>query len=122
MARGNKGFFFGAPLLLLQKHLPRYLASEKKEDFWQTFWPEWDGAYPELDTDELRQELKEAEDDFKKAVARVREKNKTAAKGKARRNAKLTKHPTPGERMNELRARGSDHAVSNLALGSLLHS
>jgi hypothetical protein len=115
MARGNKGFFFGAPLLLLQKHLPRYLASEKKEDFWQTFWPEWDGAYLELDTDELRQELKEA-------VARVREKNKTAAKGKARRNAKLTKHPTPGERMNELRARGSDHAVSNFALGSLLHS
>jgi hypothetical protein len=56
MARSNKGFFFGAPLKLLLKHLPEYLSTgtKQKAKFWNSFWPEWDGAYPELNTDELR--------------------------------------------------------------------
>ncbi|KAJ7821080.1 hypothetical protein B0H14DRAFT_2599446 [Mycena olivaceomarginata] len=112
MARGNKGFFFGAPLKLLLKHLPEYLSTgtKQKAKFWNSFWPEWDGAYPELNTDELRQELEDAEKKFLKATAHVKKKNLAATKGKSRRKAKLTKLPSPSTRLNELRARGSDHA------------
>jgi hypothetical protein len=113
MVRGNKGFFFGAPLELLKKHLPQYLSTPKtqKADFWKTFWPEWDDAYPALDSDELRQELLDAEDAFLEATECVKAKNSAAAKGKNRRKVKFTKLPAPSTRTNELRARGSDHGV-----------
>ncbi|KAJ7742091.1 hypothetical protein B0H14DRAFT_2637705 [Mycena olivaceomarginata] len=71
MARGNKGFFFGAPLQLLQKHLLDYLALQQKEFFWKTFWPEWDDTYPELDTDKLQQELADEEKAFQEETAHV---------------------------------------------------
>jgi hypothetical protein len=111
MARGNKGFFFGAPLQLLRKHLPDYLSSPQKDKFWKTFWPEWDNAYPELDTDELRQELADAEKAFIEETARVKAKNVAARKKTSHRKAKHANLPSPSATLNELRARGSDHAV-----------
>jgi hypothetical protein len=97
-----------------------YLRSGKRASgFWCNFWPEWDRAYPELDADELREELEEAEEAFKKATARVKEKNKATVKSKGRRKAKLMKLPTPSDRMNELCACGSDHVVRSLSLGLL---
>ncbi|KAJ7799451.1 hypothetical protein B0H14DRAFT_2617031 [Mycena olivaceomarginata] len=76
--RGNKGFFFRGPLQLLRQHLPGYLAAKKKNEFWATFWPIWDEAYPKLEGDELLKELVEEEAAFTAETARVQKKNKAA--------------------------------------------
>jgi hypothetical protein len=61
-SRGNPGYFHGAPLDFLLKHLPLYLAtpSQKKDaDFWRIFNPEWDEQYPSLDSTELEELISE---------------------------------------------------------------
>ncbi|KAJ7354325.1 hypothetical protein DFH08DRAFT_955719 [Mycena albidolilacea] len=88
MAHGNKGFFFGAPLQLSRKHLPDYLSSPPKDKFWKTFWPEWDNAYPELDTDKLRQELADAEKAFLEETVHIKAKSVATRKKTSHRKAK----------------------------------
>jgi hypothetical protein len=117
--RGNKGFFFGGPLQLLRQHLPGYLAAKKKNEFWATFWPIWDEAYPKLEGDELLKELVEEEAAFTAETARVQKKNKAAVKKKTRRTARLEKLPSTSARLNELRARSVDHAARDSTLALL---
>jgi hypothetical protein len=116
--RGNKGSYFGAPLELLQKHLPAYLAAPdgNKTNFWSDFWPDWDGAYPALDSDELRQELADLEIEYNEETEGVKSRNKAAIKKKTRRTAKLEKLPATSARLDELRARGSSHEVCSSGL------
>jgi hypothetical protein len=111
MARGNKGFFFGAPLQLLRKHLPEYLISRQKNKLWKVFWPEWDSTYPMLDTDKLQQELGNEEKAFLEATTCIKEQNMAATKGKLCRKAKHAKLPSTSAQLDELCARASDHAV-----------
>ncbi|KAJ7709245.1 hypothetical protein B0H14DRAFT_2646398 [Mycena olivaceomarginata] len=112
--RGNKGFFFGGPLQLLRQHLPGYLAAKKKNEFWATFWPIWDEAYPKLEGDELLKELVEEEAAFTAETARVQKKNKAAVKKKTRRTARLEKLPSTSARLNELRARSLTNTLQKL--------
>jgi hypothetical protein len=111
-SRGNPGYFHGAALDFLQKHLPLYLAtpSQKKEvDFWRVFNPEWDEEYPSLDSTEL-EELASEEKTYEDEKQAVKEHNKLERKRHGRKaNRKLI--PTPGDRLCELRARSADRKV-----------
>lgn len=111
MARGNKGFFFGEPLQLLEKHLPKYLEENHKEKFWAIFFPAWDAAYSALEDDDELQELRDEEEAFKEETEHVKAQNTAAVKKTSHRRAKLQPLPSPSPRLNELRARGSDHGV-----------
>jgi hypothetical protein len=111
MARGNKGYFFGAPLQLLQKHLPQYLKETRKDKFWSTFFPAWDTAFPTMDDDDERKELADEEVAFKEETARVKEENAAARKKSGRRKAVLLPLPFTTPRLDELRARAADRSV-----------
>jgi hypothetical protein len=98
------------------------LISTKKDNFWKIFWPDWDSTYPKLDTDELQEELVDEEKAFAEATTDVKQKNLAATKGHRRRKAKCAKLPLPSARLNELRARNSDHAVCILHWTYVPHS
>ncbi|KAJ7680080.1 hypothetical protein B0H14DRAFT_3535953 [Mycena olivaceomarginata] len=109
MARGNKGFFFGEPLQLLEQHLPSYLEESKKAKFWVIFFPAWDTAYPALNDDDELQELQDEEEVFKEETDHVKAENALAIQKTSCRKAKLQPLPSTSPRLNELRARNSDH-------------
>jgi hypothetical protein len=111
MARGNKGYFFGAPLQLLEQHLPKYLKETRKEEFWATFFPAWDTAFPALVDDDERKELADEEQAFKEETARVKDENSAAIKKTSRRKAILQPLPSTTPRLDELRARGAECSV-----------
>jgi hypothetical protein len=111
MACGNKGFFFGEPLQLLEKHLPKYLEENHKEKFWAIFFPAWDAAYLALKDDNELQELRDEEEAFKEEMEHVKAQNAAAIKKTSPHKAKLQPLPSTSPRLNELQARGSDHGV-----------
>jgi hypothetical protein len=113
--RGQKGYFQGAPLKILLQQLPDYLAtaSHQKQNFWTKFYPVWTAAYEKLDPDD-EQELADLEASYKEEVDSVQEYNKLEKKKRGRRKAKnvLKAYPCTSDRLDELRARGADEAVS----------
>jgi hypothetical protein len=88
------------------------LEESKKAKFWVVFFPAWDTAYPALnDDDDELQELRDEEEAFKEETERVKAENASAIQKTSRRKAKLQPLPSPSPRLNELRARSSDHGV-----------
>jgi hypothetical protein len=111
-SRGNPGYFHGAPLNFLLKHLPLYLSTpphKKDADFWKIFDPQWDEEYPSLNSDELG-ELTSEESAYEAEKEAVKRENKRELKRKGRK-AKLLRLPLPGDRLCELRARSADRKV-----------
>jgi hypothetical protein len=111
MACGNKGHFFSAPLQLLEQHLPKYLKETRKEEFWATFFPAWDTAFPALVDDDERKELADKEQAFKEETALVKDENSAAIKKTSCRKAILQPLLLTTPRLDELRARGAERSV-----------
>jgi hypothetical protein len=113
---GNKGFYFRAPLELLQKHLQVYLAAANgnKTNFWTNFWPTWDATYPALESDELHKELKDLEREFITETECIKHRNTADIKRKSYCTAKLEKLPAPSAQLDELCAWGSIHDVHDV--------
>lgn len=121
--RGNKGFFHGAPRDFLEEYTGGYLdtPANNKEAFWSKFFPAWDTKYPALDSEELREELAQLQKAYDEDFAETKRLNQLAVSTRGRRKAVLLPLPLMSDRLNELRARSADKAVSAIRINSVLN-
>jgi hypothetical protein len=67
----QQGVLPWSPSAAVAETPPGLLGFAAERKFLETFWPEWDDTYPELDTDKLQQELADEEKAFQEETAHI---------------------------------------------------